>query len=71
MTAQEPSIQESLKKDHIGFQEILSDDELAALFAKLDGGANMETRGQGQTNLPRPSTWLDARRPPGWTPSRS
>ena len=34
MTAQEPSIQESLKKDHIGFQEILSDDELAALFAK-------------------------------------
>jgi hypothetical protein len=34
MTAQAPSIQETLKKDHIGFQEILSDDELAALFAK-------------------------------------
>ena len=34
MTAQGPSIQEPLKKDHIAFQEILSDDELAALFAK-------------------------------------
>ena len=34
MTAQVPSIQEPLKKDHIAFQEILSDDELAALFAK-------------------------------------
>ncbi len=31
---------------------------LAVLFAKLDGGANMEMRGQGQTNLPRPSTWV-------------
>jgi hypothetical protein len=34
MTAQASSIQESLKKDQIAFQEILSDDELAALFAK-------------------------------------
>lgn len=34
MTAQEPIIQEPLKKDQIAFQEILSDDELAALFAK-------------------------------------
>ena len=36
MTAQASSIQESVKKDHIAFQEILSDDELAALFAKHD-----------------------------------
>jgi hypothetical protein len=34
MTAQVPSIQEPLKKDHIAFQEILSDEELSALFAK-------------------------------------
>lgn len=34
MTAQASSIQESVKKDHIAFQKILSDDELAALFAK-------------------------------------
>ena len=34
MTAQVASIQETLKKDHVAFQEILSDDELAALFAK-------------------------------------
>lgn len=34
MTAQMSSIQESLKKDHIAFQEILSDEELLALFAK-------------------------------------
>ena len=34
MTAQASSIQESVKKDHIAFQEILSDDDLAALFAK-------------------------------------
>jgi hypothetical protein len=34
MTAQVASIQEALKKDHVAFQEILSDDELAALFAK-------------------------------------
>jgi len=34
MTAQEPSIQESLEKDHTTFQEILSDGELSALFAK-------------------------------------
>ncbi len=34
MTAQASSIQESVKKDHIVFQEILTDDELAALFAK-------------------------------------
>lgn len=34
MTAQVPSIQETLKKDQIAFQEILSDAELAALFAK-------------------------------------
>ena len=31
---------------------------LAALFAKLDGGTNMGLRGQGGTNLPRPSTWI-------------
>ncbi|UCD50442.1 MAG: hypothetical protein JSW27_23320 [Phycisphaerales bacterium] len=30
----------------------------AALFARLDGGANMGLRGQGQTNLPRPATWV-------------
>jgi hypothetical protein len=36
MTAQAASIQESVKKDHIAFQKILSDDELAALFAKYD-----------------------------------
>jgi IS4 transposase len=35
MTAQASSIQESVKKDHIAFQEILSDEELAALFAKF------------------------------------
>jgi hypothetical protein len=34
MTAQLPTIQETLKKDQIAFQEILSDDELTALFAK-------------------------------------
>jgi len=34
MTAQTPTIQETLKKDQIAFQEILSDDELATLFAK-------------------------------------
>ena len=34
MTAQLSTIQETLKKDQIAFQEILSDDELAALFAK-------------------------------------
>ena len=34
MTAQLPTIQETLKKDQIAFQEILSDAELAALFAK-------------------------------------
>ena len=34
MTAQEPTIQETLKKDKIAFQEILSDDELEALFVK-------------------------------------
>ena len=31
---------------------------LAALFAKLDGGANMGMQGQGRTNLPRPATWV-------------
>ena len=30
----------------------------AALFVKLDGGKNMQMRGQGGTNLPRPSTWI-------------
>jgi len=34
MTAQEPTNQETLKKDQIAFQEILSDDELDALFVK-------------------------------------
>lgn len=34
MTAQTPTILETLKKDQNAFQEILSDDELAALFAK-------------------------------------
>jgi hypothetical protein len=34
MTAQTSTIPETLKKDQIAFQEILSDDELAALFAK-------------------------------------
>ena len=34
MTAQLSTIQETLKKDQISFQAILSDDELAALFAK-------------------------------------
>jgi len=34
MTAQAPTIPETLKKDQNAFQEILSDDELAALFAK-------------------------------------
>ncbi len=34
MIAQEPSIQEGLKKDQIAFQEILSDAELETLFAK-------------------------------------
>ena len=29
MTAQASSIQESVKKDHIAFQEILTDEELA------------------------------------------
>ena len=36
MRAQVPSIQERLEKDHMAFQEILSDEELAALFAKHD-----------------------------------
>jgi len=35
MTAQVPSIQESVKNDPIGFRQILSDGELAALFAKF------------------------------------
>lgn len=35
MTAQASSIQETVKKDHIAFQEILTDDELDALFAKF------------------------------------
>ena len=34
MTAQLSTIQETLKKDQISFQEILSDDELAALFTQ-------------------------------------
>jgi len=34
MTAQEPTIQETIKKDQIVFQEILSNDELDALFVK-------------------------------------
>ena len=34
MIAQTPTIQETLKKDQNAFQEILSDDELAALFVK-------------------------------------
>lgn len=34
MTVQFPTIQKTLKKDQITFQEVLSDDELAALFAK-------------------------------------
>jgi len=34
MTALTPTIQETLKKDQVAFQEILSNDELAALFAK-------------------------------------
>ncbi len=33
MIAQEPSIQEALKKEQIAFQEVLSDEELATLFA--------------------------------------
>lgn len=36
MTAEAEIIQESLKKDHVEFQEILSDEELSALFAKYD-----------------------------------
>lgn len=36
MIAQEPRIQENLEKDHVTFQDILSDEELAALFAKYD-----------------------------------
>ena len=36
MIAQEPSIQKSLRKDQVGFQEILSDEELNELFAKYD-----------------------------------
>ena len=34
MTVQFPTIQKTLKKDQITFQEVLSDDELAALLAK-------------------------------------
>jgi len=34
MTVQEPTIQETIKKDQIVFQEILSNDELDALFVK-------------------------------------
>lgn len=34
MTAQVPSIQERLEKDHTAFEEVLSDDELETLFAK-------------------------------------
>lgn len=36
MTAEAEIIQESLKKDHVEFQEILSDEELSGLFAKYD-----------------------------------
>lgn len=36
MIAEAEIIQESLKKDHVEFQEILSDEELSALFAKYD-----------------------------------
>ena len=38
MTAQTPTILETLKKDQNAFQEILSDDELAALKNRLAGG---------------------------------
>jgi hypothetical protein len=34
MTAPSPTTQETIRKDQIAFQEILSDEELAALFAK-------------------------------------
>jgi len=34
MTDESTTTQETLKKDQMAFQEILSDDELAALFAK-------------------------------------
>lgn len=36
MTAEAKSIQESLQKDHVEFQEILSDEELSDLFAKYN-----------------------------------
>lgn len=36
MIAEEPSIPESLEKDQVGFQEVLSDEELDALFAKYN-----------------------------------
>lgn len=36
MTAEAEIIQESLKKDHVEFQEILSDEELSALFTKYN-----------------------------------
>ena len=31
---------------------------IAKLFASLDGGLSAVTQGQGNTNLPRPSTWV-------------
>ena len=31
---------------------------IAKLFASLDGGPSAVTQGQGNTNLPRPSTWV-------------
>jgi hypothetical protein len=31
---------------------------IAKLFARLDGGLSAVTQGQGNTNLPRPSTWV-------------
>jgi hypothetical protein len=31
---------------------------IAELFARLDGGPTAVTQGQGNTNLPRPSTWV-------------
>ena len=36
MIAEAEIIQESLKKDHVEFQEILSDEELSALFTKYN-----------------------------------
>jgi hypothetical protein len=33
-------------------------DPIAKLFAGLDGGPTAVTQGQGNTNLPRPSTWV-------------